>query len=148
MNAAACGEQSPCRVVVPVQKFMARSRGVIEGGRFKAAVARLVMPSLELCQKSRPMDFGFTDKGHIRVVLCFIGHQGYVRAAQCDGSSALPETVCDRIGVRRAGRVKGNCNEVRMYIEVDRRHGFVHVEYSPMGRHKGGQIRHCHLLKV
>ncbi len=94
------------------------------------------------------MGFGFSDEDHVRVLLRFIWHQGYVRSAQHHRDSALPEAGCNVVGVRRTRRVESNRNQVRLRIEIDRRHRFIHMEHGPMGRHKGGQVRHCDLLEI
>jgi hypothetical protein len=82
--------------------------------------------------------FGLTDKDYIRMRLCLIGHQSYMRSSQYDRNSALPKPVCHSIDVRRAWSVEGNRNEICLHAEIDRPHYLIDMEHSPMGRCEGG----------
>jgi len=94
------------------------------------------------------MRFSLTDEDYVRVRLCLIGHQSHMRSSQYDRNSPLPEAVCHGIDVSRTRGVEGNRHQVCLHTEIDRSHYLIDMEYSPMRRREGGQIRHGDLLKV
>jgi hypothetical protein len=148
MRTTARREQNSVRMVVTMKQVVPRHRSLIEGRGFEAAVACAVPPGFKFRQELRPFPLGFSDKDHVGVRLRLIGHQGDVRSAQRHGDSALPKAGRHLVGVRRAGSVERDRNQVCRVAEVDRFHDFVDMADGPVGRHKCGQVRHGDLLKV
>ena len=135
-------------MIAAVKQVFARHRNLVEGGRIETRVPLAVMPGLKFGEECRPVELGFADEDHVPVCLRLIRHQRNVRSAQCNRSSALPEPGCQVIGVGGARRVEGDRDQIRRRAEIDRLNRFIDVEHRPMGRHKGGKIRHGDLLEV
>ena len=99
-------------MVAPVKQVFPRHRGVFETWGFSGTVPLAMAPRFKFAQELRPVGFGLADEDHVRVRLCFIGHQSYMGSTQDHRSSPLPELVCHGIRVRRTRGMKGNRYQV------------------------------------
>src|ERR1019366_6131128 len=71
-----------------------------------------------------------------------------MRTAHRDTDSPRPKARGNVIGMKSAGRMKGNSNHIRGHVPVDILGFLIDVNHIPMPGNSGGQIGHGNLLKI
>src|ERR1035441_2575302 len=84
VRTAARGKQNSSRVIAPVKQVFPRHGSMFQTRGFRGTVLVAIPSGIKVAQELRPLGFGLTDKDYVRMRLCLIGHQSYMRSSQYD----------------------------------------------------------------